>query len=85
MVTIAAFVLAVAAACLHKDKLYNLISWCSLGAGALASAPYMVDTGDAIVQPNVVILVILVSCWLLALSLGKKLAAGETEASGKRL
>ena len=44
VVTIAAFVLAVAAACLHKDKLYNLISWCSLGAGALASAPYMVDT-----------------------------------------
>ena len=83
--TVAAFVLALVEACFHKNKFYNLISWCSLGAGALASSSYFVGTGDEIVQPNVVILVILLACWLLTLSLKKKAAATETEAPGKHL
>ena len=58
--------------CFKKKNMYKLISWCSLGAGSLASVPYLTGTAEELLQPNVVILLILVAAWLLALALSKK-------------
>ena len=71
-VTFLAMVLALVALCFKKNDLYKLISWCGLGAGSLASVPYLVGTAEELLQPNVVILLILVAAWLLALALSKK-------------
>jgi hypothetical protein len=59
---------------------------CSLGAGALAAAPYLTNTADVFVQPNVVVLLLLLACWLIAMSLDKKKDAEEgKKPQGKRL
>ena len=71
-VTFLAMVLALVALCFKKKNMYKLISWCSLGAGSLASIPYLTGTAEELLQPNVVILLILVAAWLLALALSKK-------------
>lgn len=85
-VTFVAMVMAIAAACMNKQGLYRTIAWCSLGAGALAAAPYMTNTADAFVQPNVVVFILLLTCWLIAMSLDKKQDQEEnTKPQGRRL
>ena len=71
-VTLIAMVLALVALCFKKKDMYKLISWCSLAAGSLAAVPYIVATAEELLQPNVVVLLILVAAWLLALALSKK-------------
>ena len=84
--TIIAMVLALVALCFKKNDLNKLIGWCSLAAGALASVPYMVATEEELLQPNVVVLLILMACWLLAVALDKKKDAEEkAEPKGRRL
>lgn len=84
-VTFLAMVMAIAAACMHKKGLYRAIGWCSLGAGALAAAPYLTNTADVFVQPNVIVLILLLACWLMAMSMDKKKDAQEAEKPGRRL
>ncbi len=72
VVTFAAFVLALVSACIQKRRFYRATSWCSLAAGALTAVPYVSSTEDVFVQPNVIVLLILVGCWLLAGVLDKK-------------
>ncbi len=84
--TIIAMVLALVALCFKKNDLYKLIGWCSLAAGAFAAVPYMVATEEELLQPNVVVLLILMACWLLAMALDKKKeASGEEKMTGRRL
>ena len=84
--TIAAMVLALVALCFKKGDLYKLTAWCSLAAGSLTAIPYIVATEEELLQPNVVVLLILVTCWLLAMALDKKKDAPEkAESKGRRL
>lgn len=85
IVTFAAMVIAIAAACMKKKGLYRTIGWCSLGAGALAAVPYLTNTADVFVQPNVMVLLLLLACWLMAMSLDKKNAEEGKKPQGKRL
>ena len=85
VVTFVAMVLAIAAACLKKQGIYRAIGWCSLGAGALAAAPYLTNTPDVFVQPNVMVFILLLACWLMAMSLDKKTVEEEKKSTGKRL
>ena len=86
VVTFVAMVIAIAAACMKKKGLYRTIGWCSLGAGALAAAPYITNTADAFVQPNVIVFILLLACWLMAMSLDKKKDEQEGEKpKGRRL
>jgi uncharacterized membrane protein len=86
VVTFVAMVMAIVAVCLKKNGLYRTIGMCSLGAGALAAAPYLTNTADVFVQPNVVVLLLLLACWLIAMSLDKKKDAEEgKKPQGKRL
>ena len=83
--TVIAMVLALVALCFKKD-LYKLIGWCSLAAASLASVPYMVQTEEVFMRPNVVIIIILTVCWLLAMVLDKKKDAEEkAKSKGRRL
>lgn len=72
VVTFVAFVLALVSACVHKCRFYKATFWCSLGAGALSAVPYLSSSEEMFVQPNVIVLLILVACWLLAGALDKK-------------
>lgn len=84
--TFAGMVLALVAACRKKHNLYTVIGWCSLAAGALASAPYMMQSTEEFVQPNVIILLLLIVSWLLAMYLNKKKdAKQEDSTAGPRL
>ncbi len=86
IVTFAAMVMAIVAACMKKQSLYRAIGWFSLGAGALGAVPYLDKTADAFVQPNVIVLILLLACWLIAMSLDKKKDAEEGKKPlGKRL
>ena len=86
VVTFVAMVIAIAAACMKKKGLYRTIGWCSLGAGALAAVPYLTNTADVFVQPNVMVLLLLLACWLMAMSLDKKKDEQEGEKpKGRRL
>lgn len=86
VVTFVAMVLAIVAACMKKKGLYRPVGWCSLGAGALAAAPYLVNTADAFVQPNVVVFILLLACWLMAMYLDKDKSEEEnTKPLGRRL
>lgn len=85
VVTVIAMVLALAALCFKKDKLYKTISWCSLAASAFAAVPYMVATEEELLQPNVVVLLILVVSWLLAMALDKKNTQAEAKKPARRL
>ena len=86
IVTMASMVLALVAACFKKQGLYKVTAWCSLGGGALAAVPYMTATAEEVLQPNVVVLLILMVCWLLALALDKKKDVQEkAEPKGRRL
>ncbi len=85
-VTLIAMVLALVALCFKKKDMYKLISWCSLAAGSLAAVPYIVATAEELLQPNVVVLLILVAAWLLALALDKgKDAVEKAEPKNRRL
>lgn len=72
VVTFVAFMLALVSACVRKCRFYKATSWCSLGAGALSAVPYLSSSEEMFVQPNVIVLLILVACWLLAGALDKK-------------
>ena len=72
MVTFLAMLLALVALCFKKNNLYKLTGWCSLGAAALASEPYMEATAESFLQPNVVIILLLTGAWLLAMHLNKQ-------------
>ena len=82
--TFVAMVLALVAACFKKDKLYILTSWCSLGGATLAAMPYTSGSAELFVQPNVVVLLILMVCWLLAMSEDKKSGSQEESRSALR-
>ena len=79
-VTFAAMILALVALC-FKKPVYQFTGWCSLGAGALAAVPYMTASAEAFAQPNVVILLVLMACWLIAMYLYKKQDQAETSAT----
>lgn len=84
--TIIAMVLALVALCFKKKDLYKLTGWCSLAAGAFAAVPYMVATEEELLQPNVVVLLLLMASWLLAMALDKKKDTEEKAApKGRRL
>jgi di/tricarboxylate transporter len=65
VVTFVAMVLALVAACFKKANLYKTVGWCCLGGGALSAMPYIQPVADAVVQPNVAVMLILLVCWLL--------------------
>lgn len=86
VVTFAAMVLALVAACFKKGNLYKTVGWCCLGGGALSAMPYIQPVADAVVQPNVAVMLILLVCWLLAMHMDKKKAEMEgEEITGRRL
>ena len=85
VVTLAAMVLALVAACSKKHGLYKLIAWCCLGGGALAAVPYITAADGELLQPNVVVLLILVVSWLLSLALDKQGAQDQAATEGRRL
>lgn len=86
MVTFVAMMLALVSACFKKHSLYKATSWSSLAAGALAAVPYIAQTEGEAVQPNVIVILILTGCWLLAISLDrKKDDVQEKEYQGRRL
>jgi len=82
--TFAAMVLALVAACFKKYKLHGFTGWCCLAAAALAAVPYTAGSEELFVQPNVVVLLILVVCWLLAMSADKKSASREEKGPALR-
>lgn len=89
--TVAAFatfismILALIALC-FKKPLYKISGWCSLGAGALTAVPYMTASAEEFVQPNVVILLVLMASWLIAMHLNKRQNQDENGATkGNRL
>ena len=83
--TFGAMILALVALC-FKKPVYKLAGWGSLGAGALAAVPYMTASAEEFVQPNVVILLILMASWLIAMYLNKNQNQQETGATkGNRL
>lgn len=71
VVTFAALVLALVAACFKKAGLYKIICWGSLAAGALAAVPYVAASETEFIQPNVMVILLLTGCWLLTLALDK--------------
>lgn len=86
LATAVALVLALAATCFGKTAAYKWTSWCSLAAGALTAMPYVSATADAFLQPNVVILLLLMAAWLVAMALDKKKDSQEKEKTkGRRL
>lgn len=72
-------------ACFKKASFYKTVSWCSLAAGALTAIPYMAGSETEFIQPNVIIMLILIGCWLLALSLDKNKDKVEEQYQGRRL
>lgn len=70
-VTALAAILALVAVCFRKPNLYRAVGWSSLIASALAAAPYLVKPEGKILQPNVIVLILLLVCWFLAMSLDK--------------
>ena len=85
VLTLATMVLALVVTIFKKKNLYRLVSYCSLGAAALASVPYMA-AGEIKLFPNVVIILILTCSWLLALFLDKqKDDQEEKKLKGRRL
>ena len=86
LATFAAIVLALVALCFKKNDLYKATGWCSLASGALAAVPYMTQTAGVTLMPNVMVILILTVCWLLAMHLDKKKEAKEeTKTTGRRL
>lgn len=85
VVTLVALVLALVSACFQK-RLYQVTGWCALAAATLAAVPYMTATEEELLQPNVVVLLVLMASWLLALALDKKKdAQDQPESKGRRL
>ena len=83
--TFVSVMLAVVALC-FKKPLYKFTGWCSLGAGALTAVPYMTASAEEFVQPNVVILLVLMASWLIAMHLNKNQNQAEQGATkGNRL
>ena len=86
LVTALALILAMAASCFGKTSVYKWTSWSALAAGALASMPYIVQSEDGFLQPNVVILLLLLGAWLVAMALDKKKdAKDEKRPAGRHL
>ena len=86
LVTALALILAMAASCFGKTSVYKWTSWSALAAGALASMPYIVRSEDGSLQPNVVILLVLMASWLIAMHLNKRQNQAENGATkGNRL
>lgn len=86
LVTFAVLVLALVAVCFKKTQLYKVVSWGSLAAAALSAMPYILQSEVAFVQPNVVVILLLCGCWLLAQSLTKKGAEDTNKPKqGRRL
>lgn len=84
MVTMVALVLALVAACMKKNGLYAVVGWCCLAAGSLGAMPYVIRSENEFIQPNVIVILILVVCWLLALAMDK-MKPREEENRGRRL
>lgn len=86
IVTFVVLALALVAVCFRQAGLYKTVSWCCLAAAALAAAPYVVVSEDVFLQPNVVVILLLTGCWLLAMSLSKNSGqAQEEQKQGRRL
>lgn len=86
IVTFALLVLALVAVCFKKEGLYKAIGWSSLAAAALTAMPYIIQSGTEFLQPNVVVILLLCGCWLLAQSLTKRGAeTSESPKQGRRL
>lgn len=71
IVTLVVLALALVAVCFRKQGLYTAIGWCSLAAAVLSAMPYVVQAETVFLQPNVVVILLLCGCWLLAQSLAK--------------
>lgn len=85
-VTGLAVILALVAAFSRKHPIFKAVSWSSLAAAALAAAPYAMPQDAGLLQPNVVVLLLLTGCWLIALLLDKNKNTPEnTENQGPRL
>lgn len=85
MVTVVTMILALVCACFKKSSFYKSVSWCSLAASALAAAPYIAASETEFIQPNVIVILILIGCWLVAMSLDKNKDKAEEEYQGRRL
>lgn len=85
MVTMVTMILALACACFKKAGFFKTVAWCSLAAGALTAVPYMAGSEMEFIQPNVIVLLILIACWLLAMALDKNKGKAEEEYQGRRL
>ncbi len=86
LVTFVVLALALVAVCFKKPGLYGTIGWCSLGAAVLSAMPYIIQAETVFLQPNVVVILLLCGCWLLAQSLSKKCPAdAEQPKQGRRL
>lgn len=85
VVTFLSAILALIAACMKKKKLYKALGWCGLAAGALTAMPYIASSETEFIQPNVVVILILIVCWLLAMALDKKKDEAEEAYQGRRL
>ena len=67
MITVVVIFLAFVAVCFRKKSLYRTISWCSLAGGAFTAGPYMTAAEGKLLQPNVMVMLLLLGCWLLAM------------------
>lgn len=85
MVTMVTMILALVCACFKKASFYKTVAWCSLAAGALTAVPYIAASETEFIQPNVIVMLILIGCWLLAVSLDKNKDKAEEEYQGRRL
>ena len=67
MITVVTIFLSFVAVCFHKKNLYRTIGWCCLAGGAFSAGPYMVAAEGKLLQPNVMVMLLLLGCWLLAM------------------
>ncbi len=86
MITVAAFILSMVATFSKNHPVFKATAWCALCAAALSAAPYIVQAEDIFLQPNVIVIILLTGCWLIAMNKNKKKDTQQgTEATGPRL
>ena len=86
IVTLIAMGMAILAAFSKKYPIFKMISWTSLAAAALSAAPYVVQSENGFLHPNVVVTILLTACWLIGMMLDKKKdAQQEKKPEGRRL
>lgn len=84
--TFVLLILGLVAACFKKVGLYKIVRWGSLGTAALAAMPYVAVSENEFLQPNVMVILIMTGCWLLAASVDKqKNSPAEGAYQGRRL